>query len=76
MRRRDEERGRKDGVMGRTVDMRKWVRKKNTQENVLILLIPPRSGGIKKKGKVLGSRQVGYLGLCSAENVRREQDRA
>lgn len=41
------------------------------KENVLILLIPPRSGGIKKKRKVLGSRQVGYLGLCSAENVKK-----
>lgn len=70
MRRRDEERGKKDGVIGRTVDTRKWVREKK-KENVLILLIPPRSGGIKKKRKVLGSRQVGYLGLCSAENVKK-----
>lgn len=71
MRRRDEERGKKDGVIGRTVDTRKWVRGKKKKENVLILLIPPRSGGIKKKRKVLGSRQVGYLGLCSAENVKK-----
>lgn len=70
MRRRDEERGKKDGVIGRTVDTRKWVREKK-KENVLMLLIPPRSGGIKKKRKVLGSRQVGYLGLCSAENVKK-----
>lgn len=39
------------------------------QENVLRTL--PRPCGIKREGKVLSFRQIGHLGLCSAEDVKK-----